>query len=91
MSVDKVDNRTIECMVCASCTFKGEKRQEEGKIDRGEGEAGGRSQGDVAEGKIELSKNCRKRLKNCRAAVQMDDAAERSCRWIFCGNCERQG
>ena len=29
MSVDKVDNQTIECMVCASCTFKGEKRQEE--------------------------------------------------------------
>ena len=89
--MDKVDNRTIECMVCASCTFKGKKRQEEGKIDRGEGEAGGRSQGDVEEGKIELSKNCRKRLKNCRAAVQMDDAAERRCRWIFCGNCERQG
>ena len=77
--MDKVDNRTIECMVCASCTFKGKKRQEEGKIDRGEGEAGGRSQGDVEEGK------------NCRAAVQMDDAAERRCRWIFCGNCEGQG
>ena len=45
-------------MVCASCTFKGEKRQEEGKIDRNEGEAGGRSQGDVEEEKIELSKNC---------------------------------
>ena len=58
--MDKVDNRTIECMVCASCTFKGEKRQEEGKIDRSEGEAGGRSQGDVEEEKIELSKNCRK-------------------------------
>ena len=40
MSVDKVDNQTIECMVCASCTFKGEKRQEERKIDRSEGEAG---------------------------------------------------
>ena len=60
MSVDKVDNQTIECMVCASCTFKGEKRQEERKIDRSEGEAGGRSQGDVEEEKIELSKNCRK-------------------------------
>ena len=58
--MDKVDNRTIECMVCASCTFKGEKRQEERKIDRSEGEAGGRSQGDVEEEKIELSKNCRK-------------------------------
>ena len=31
-----------------------------GKIDRSEGEAGGRSQGDVEEEKIELSKNCRK-------------------------------
>ncbi len=60
MSVDKVDNQPIECMVCASCTFKGEKRQEERKIDRSEGEAGGRSQGDVEEEKIELSKNCRK-------------------------------
>ena len=40
--MDKVDNQTIECMVCASCTFKGEKRQEERKIDRSEGEAGGR-------------------------------------------------
>ena len=58
MSVDKVDNQPIECMVCASCTFKGEKRQEERKIDRSEGEAGGRSQGDVEEEKIELSKNC---------------------------------
>ncbi len=56
--MDKVDNQTIECMVCASCTFKGEKRQEERKIDRSEGEAGGRSQGDVEEEKIELSKNC---------------------------------
>ena len=55
--MDKVDNQTIECMVCASCTFKGEKRQEERKIDRSEGEAGGRSQGDVEEEKIELSKN----------------------------------
>ena len=58
--MDKVDNQTIECMVCASCTFKGEKRQEERKIDRSEGEAGGRSQRDVEEEKIELSKNCRK-------------------------------
>ncbi len=58
--MDKVDNQPIECMVCASCTFKGEKRQEERKIDRSEGEAGGRSQGDVEEEKIELSKNCRK-------------------------------
>ena len=61
MSVDKVDNQTIECMVCASCTFKGEKRQEERKIDRSEGEAGGRSQGDVEEEKIELSKNLEKK------------------------------
>ena len=60
--MDKVDNQPIECMVCASCTFKGEKRQEERKIDRSEGEAGGRSQGDVEEEKIELSKNCRKWL-----------------------------
>lgn len=58
--MDKVDNQTIECMVCASCTFKGEKRQEEWEIDRSEEEAGGRSQGDVEEKKIELSKNCRK-------------------------------
>ena len=58
--MDKVDTQPIECMVCASCTFKGEKRQEERKIDRSEGEAGGRSQGDVEEEKIELSKNCRK-------------------------------
>ena len=41
--MDKVDNQPIECMVCASCTFKGEKRQEERKIDRSEGEAGGRT------------------------------------------------
>lgn len=59
MSVDKVDNQTIECMVCASCTFKGEKRQEERKIDRSEGEAGGRSQRDVEEEKL----NCRKIVK----------------------------
>lgn len=57
--MDKVDNRTIECMVCASCTFKGEKRQEEGKIDRSEGETGERSQRDVEEGKL----NCRKIVK----------------------------
>ena len=62
MSVDKVDNQTIECMVCASCTFKGEKRQEERKIDRSEGEAGGRSQRDVEEEKIELSKKLSKRF-----------------------------
>ena len=73
--MDKVDNRTIECMVCASCTFKGEKRQEERKIDRSEGEAGGRSQGDVEEEKIELSKNCQNGFrKNSRDAAQMDDA-----------------
>ena len=43
------------------------------------------------EGVRETSKreklNCRKIVengkKNCKAAVQMDDAAERSCRWIF--------
>ena len=57
--MDKVDNQTIECMVCASCTFKGEKRQEERKIDRSEGEAGGRSQRDVEEEKL----NCRKIVK----------------------------
>ena len=68
--MDKVDNQPIECMVCASCTFKGEKRQEERKIDRSEGEAGGRSQGDVEEEKIELSKNCRKWFwKNSRDAA----------------------
>lgn len=39
MSVDKVDNQTIECMVCASCTFKGEKRQEEWEIGGDSGEA----------------------------------------------------
>ena len=62
-------------MVCASCTFKGEKRQEERKIDRSEGEAGGRSQGDVEEEKIELSKNCQNGFrKNSRDAAQMDDA-----------------
>ena len=73
--MDKVDNQTIECMVCASCTFKGEKRQEERKIDRSEGEAGGRSQGDVEEEKIELSKNCHNGFrKNSRDAAQMDDA-----------------
>ena len=73
--MDKVDNQTIECMVCASCTFKGEKRQEERKIDRSEGEAGGRSQGDVEEEKIELSKNCQNGFrKNSRDAAQMDDA-----------------
>ena len=73
--MDKVDNQPIECMVCASCTFKGEKRQEERKIDRSEGEAGGRSQGDVEEEKIELSKNCQNGFrKNSRDAAQMDDA-----------------
>ena len=62
-------------MVCASCTFKGEKRQEERKIDRSEGEAGGRSQRDVEEEKIELSKNCQNGFrKNSRDAAQMDDA-----------------
>ena len=70
--MDKVDNQTIECMVCASCTFKGEKRQEERKIDRSEGEAGGRSQRDVEEEKIELSKNCQNGFrKNSRDAAQM--------------------
>ena len=54
--MDKVDNRTIECMVCASCTFKGEKRQEERKIDRGGGDAG---RGMSEKKETELSKNCR--------------------------------
>ena len=89
--MDKVDNRTIECMVCASCTFKGEKRQEEGKIDRSEGETGERSQRDVEEVKIELSKNCQNGFrKNSRDAAQ-NDAAERSCRRDFCGHCVRVG
>ena len=84
--MDKVDNRTIECMVCASCTFKGEKRQEERKIDRSEGEAGGRSQGDVEEEKIELSKNCQNGFrKNSRDAAQMDDARGTSSELI--GSC----
>ena len=84
--MDKVDNRRIECMVCASCTFKGEKRQEERKIDRSEGEAGGRSQRDVEEEKIELSKNCQNGFrKNSRDAAQMrlrEDVAG-----SFIGNC----
>ena len=37
--MDKVDNQTIECMVCARCTFKGEKRQEEWEIGGDSGEA----------------------------------------------------
>lgn len=89
--MDKVDNQTIECMVCASCTFKGEKRQEERKIDRSEEEAGGRSQGDVEEKKL----NCRKIVengfrKNSRDAAQ-NDAAERSRGRDFCGHCVRAG
>ena len=75
--MDKVDNQTIECMVCASCTFKGEKRQEERKIDRSEGEAGGRSQGDVEE-------------ENSRDAAQMDDAAARRCSREFYRELRRQ-
>ena len=89
--VDKVDNQPIECMVCASCTFKGEKRQEERKIDRSEGEAGGRSQGDVEEEKIELSKNCQNGFrKNSRDAAQMDDAAARRCSREFYRELRRQ-
>lgn len=89
--MDKVDNQTIECMVCASCTFKGEKQQEEGKIDRSEGEAGGRSQGDVEEEKIELSKNCQNGFrKNSRDAAQMDDAAARRCSREFYRELRRQ-
>ena len=60
--MDKVDNRTIECMVCASCTFKGEKRQEEGKIDRSEGEDGEGVREVSKREKIKLSKNYRKRF-----------------------------
>ena len=83
MSVDKVDNQKIECMVCASCTFKGEKRQEEGKIDRNEG--------DVEEEKIELSKNCQNGFrKNSRDAAQMDDAAARRCSREFYRELRRQ-
>ena len=88
-------------MVCASCTFKGEKRQEERKIDRSEGEAGGRSQGDVEEEKIEsrfrpvdfqnLSKNCQNGFrKNSRDAAQMDDAAARRCSREFYRELRRQ-
>ena len=54
--MDKVDNLKIECMVCASCTFKGEKRQEERKIDRGGGDAG---RGMSKKKETELSKNCK--------------------------------
>ena len=83
MSVDKVDNQTIECMVCASCTFKGEKRQEERKIDR-------------REGVREMSK--RKKL-NCRKIVKtvLEKTAGMRRRWTmrlredvagsFIGNC----
>lgn len=86
--MDKVDNQTIECMVCASCTFKGEKRQEERKIDRSEGEAG--------EGVREMSK--RKKL-NCRKIVKtvLEKTAGMRRRWTmrlredvagsFIGNC----
>ena len=81
--MDKVDNQTIECMVCASCTFKGEKRQEERKIER--------SQGDVEEEKIELSKNCQNGFrKNSRDAAQMDDAAARRCSREFYRELRRQ-
>lgn len=53
--MDKVDNREIECMVCASCTFKGRKRQEGRKIDRdGEERCGLVSKRE----KMKLSKNC---------------------------------
>ena len=109
--MDKVDNQTIECMVCASCTFKGEKRQEEWeiggdsgeaervmrervedrKIDSSEGDAGGRSQVDVEEEKIELSKNCQNGFrKNSRDAAQMDDAAARRCSREFYRELRRQ-
>ena len=81
--MDKVDNQPIECMVCASCTFKGEKRQEERKIER--------SQGDVEEEKIELSKNCQNGFrKNSRDAAQMDDAAARRCSREFYRELRRQ-
>lgn len=71
--------------------LKGEKRQEERKIDRSEGEAGGRSQGDVEEEKIELSKNCQNGFrKNSRDAAQMDDAAARRCSREFYRELRRQ-
>ena len=84
MSVDKVDNQTIECMVCASCTFKGEKRQEERKIEK------------PGEGVREMSK--RKKL-NCRKIVKtvLEKTAGMRRRWTmrlredvagsFIGNC----
>ena len=48
--MDKVDNREIECMVCASCTFKGRKWQEGRKIGRAGEEERRTMQGDVEEG-----------------------------------------
>lgn len=47
--MDKVDNRKIECMVCASCTFKGKKRQKVWKIGEDGGEAGRTVWGGVEE------------------------------------------
>ena len=65
--------------------------KEERKIDRSEGEAGGRSQGDVEEEKIELSKNCQNGFrKNSRDAAQMDDAAARRCSREFYRELRRQ-
>ena len=60
--MDKVDNRTIECMVCASCTFKGKKRQEEWEIGGDSGEAERVMRERVEEEKMELSKNLEKKL-----------------------------
>lgn len=48
--MDKVDNRKIECMVCASCTFEGKKRQKVWKIGRDGEEERRTMQGGVEEG-----------------------------------------
>lgn len=49
-------------MVCASCTFKGKKRQEEWEIGGDSGEAERVMRERVEEEKMELSKNLEKKL-----------------------------
>lgn len=60
--MDKVDNRKIECMVCASCTFKGRKRQEEQKLDGARGEDGRAVQGGVGEERKRIVVKLRKKV-----------------------------
>ena len=60
-------------MVCASCTFKGKKRQEEWEIGGDSGEAERVMRERVEEEKMKLSKNQRKKLQTKQQNQWSDD------------------